>query len=100
MAPGQGVGVARRHQDRPVADHLGNRARRRGHDRHPGRHGLERGEAEALVDRRVGEDGGARQQPVELLVGQEPGTDDSAAPRGVGERGGEGLCAPAARRRR
>ena len=38
-----------------VAHHLGHGARRGGHHRHPGGHGLQRGEPEALVARRVGQ---------------------------------------------
>ena len=56
-AAGQAVGVAGVDQPGPVADHLGDGPGRGGHHRHPGRHGLQRREAESLVPGRVGQHG-------------------------------------------
>src|SRR5580704_14288088 len=44
-------------QERAVPDDLGHRAGPGGHDGYAGTHGLQRGKAETLVERRVGEHG-------------------------------------------
>ena len=56
-APARASGSPGAHQEGGVAQDLGQGPGRRGHHRHAGRHGLERREPEALVERRVGEDG-------------------------------------------
>ena len=56
--PGQRIGVPGLDEDGAVGHHFGHRSGGGGDDRHPHRHGLERREPEALVDGRVGQQGG------------------------------------------
>ena len=80
----QGVGVAGGHHQGGVAHHLGQRAGRGGHHGGAGGHGLERGQAEPLVHRRVGVDAGPAQQGGPLVV-VDPARAGGSAP-GAGWR--------------
>ena len=57
---GKGEHVARRDEKGGITDHLGDRPRRCCHHRHAERHRLQWWEAEALVERGVGEQARAR----------------------------------------
>ena len=65
----EGAGVVGVGQQGGAAAGLRQRGAIGRHDRRAGRHRLDAGDAEALVERRHGEDGGARVKRGELLVG-------------------------------
>jgi hypothetical protein len=60
---GERVDVAHRHQQRGVADHLGDRPGGGGHHGRADLHRVEQRETEALVERWIGEHCGVVQQP-------------------------------------
>ena len=67
MAAARAGGSPGRDQQGGVAEHLGQRPDRGGHDRHPDGHGLEGRESEPLVTGRVDEHGRARQQGPDVV---------------------------------
>ena len=78
-----------------VAEHLGQRTGAGGDDGHAGGHRLERREAEAFVDRRVGEHGRGVQQSGQRPVVDPAGPDDAGVGGGGTDRVSDGVGTPA-----
>ncbi len=79
---GEGLFVRGFDQECGVARDLGNRAGAGRDDGDPRSHGFEHREAEALVDRRIGEQGRAFQERAPSGVGDRAGQDHAGAGRG------------------
>src|SRR4051794_26599186 len=91
---GESIAVADVHEAAGVADDLGNRTGPRGHDGYARGHGLEGREAEALVDRGKGEDGGAADHRFPAAVVEVPEPRDAWPMVGGRDGGGQVVLGP------
>jgi hypothetical protein len=83
---GERIGIARKAQERSGTGHLWNGASRAGHHRGPGDLSFENREAEAFVERRVGEALRVVEQPLLALRVDDAETHDSLSYRWRGLR--------------
>jgi hypothetical protein len=78
-----GLGIPGGKEKGGVSGHLGERPGPGGDDRHPGGHGLEKGETESLIEGGEGEEGGGGVEEGHLLLGEEAEKADPPLPGGA-----------------